>query len=343
MSDEQEMSYREAINLALDQALAADERVFLLGEDIADPAATGPTMGLSTKHGEHRVLDTPISEAAIMGVALGAALDGFIAIPEIMVMDFIPIAADQLVNHAAKVRFMTGGKASAGITVRTQVYGGMAVGAQHSQSLEGWFMQVPGLKVVVPSSPRDAKGLLLSAIFDPDPCLFIEINRLWRQKGPVPLDPSFRIPLGQADVKRAGTDVTLVSYGRCVVESLQAAAQLDAEGISAEVLDLRTLLPLDAEAMIASVARTRRAVVAHDAIEFAGPGAELVAILQEALFGRLAAPIARLGSRFVPNPANAALEANVYPSAERIAAAARRLVRSGEWASDAADQEVAAR
>jgi len=182
--DEKEMSMREALNLALDQAMEADERVFLLGEDIADPGASGPTAGLSTKYGHDRVLDTPISEAAIVGAAIGAAMDGLLPVAEIMIMDFIGIAADQLINNAAKLRFMTAGRTTAPITVRTQVYGGLATGATHSQTLEAWFMHIPGMKVIVPSTPRDGKGLLTSAIFDEDPCLFVETIRLQGQKGP---------------------------------------------------------------------------------------------------------------------------------------------------------------
>ena len=181
--DEKEMTMREALNLALDQALAADDRVFLLGEDIADPGASGPTAGLSTKYGHDRVLDTPISEAAIVGAAIGAAIDGLLPVAEIMIMDFIGIAADQLINNAAKLRFMTAGRTTAPITVRTQVYGGLATGATHSQTLEAWFMHIPGMKVIVPSTPRDGKGLLTSAIFDEDPCLFVETIRLQGQKG----------------------------------------------------------------------------------------------------------------------------------------------------------------
>ncbi|WP_035752202.1 alpha-ketoacid dehydrogenase subunit beta [Parafrankia discariae] len=326
--DEQRMTMREALNLALDQALARDERVFLLGEDIADPGSSGPTRGLSTKYGTDRVLDTPISEAAIVGAAIGAAMEGFRPVAEIMIMDFIGIAADQIVNHAAKLRFMTGGRTTAPITVRTQVYGGLGTGATHSQSLEAWFMHVPGLKVIVPSTPRDAKGLLTSAIFDDDPCVFLETIRLQGQRGLVPVDPGFSIPLGRADVKRPGTDVTLIGYGRGVVESLGAAAVLEAEGVSAEVLDLRTLVPLDVPTMVDAVRRTRRAVVVHDAVRFAGPGAEIAAILQRELFGVLAAPVERVGARFVPNPAPSALESQIYPNTERIAAAVRRTLRS---------------
>jgi pyruvate dehydrogenase E1 component beta subunit len=318
------MSLREALNLALDQALAADERVVLLGEDIADPGASGPTKGLSTLYGTDRVLDTPISEAAILGAAVGMAMDGFLPVAEIMIMDFIGIAADQLINNAAKLRFMTGGRVTAPITVRTQVYGGLGTGATHSQSLEAWFMHIPGLKVIVPATPRDAKGLLSSAIFDEDPCLVLETIRLQGQRGPVPLDPSFSIPLGQAEVKRPGTDVTLVTYGRGLLESLNAAAALEAEGVSAEVLDLRTLVPLDVPGLLESVARTRRAVVVHDAVQFAGPGAEVSSILHEELFDVLEAPVLRVGARFIPNPGNPALEAQIYPSVDKIVGAVRR-------------------
>ena len=326
--DEKQMTMRQALNLALDQALAADERVFLLGEDIADPGASGPTAGLSTKYGHDRVLDTPISEAAIVGAAIGAAIDGLLPVAEIMIMDFIGIAADQIINHAAKLRFMTGGRTTAPITVRTQVYGGLATGATHSQTLEAWFMHIPGMKVIVPSTPRDGKGLLTSAIFDEDPCLFIETIRLQSQRGPVPVDPGFAIPLGRADIKRPGTDVTLIGYGRSVHDALRAATTLQELGVSAEVVDLRTLVPLDIDTMVESARRTRRVVVVHDAVQFAGPGAEVAAILQSELFDELAAPVERVGARFVPVPAAAALEAQVYPSPERIVSAAQRTFRA---------------
>jgi pyruvate dehydrogenase E1 component beta subunit len=321
------MTMREALNLALDQALAADDRVFLLGEDIADPGASGPTAGLSTKYGHDRVVDTPISEAAILGAAIGAAIDGLLPVAEIMIMDFIGIAADQLINNAAKLRFMTAGRTTAPITVRTQVYAGLATGATHSQSLEAWFMHIPGMKVIVPSTPRDGKGLLTSAIFDPDPCLFVETIRLQGQKGPVPTDPGFSIPMGLAEVKRPGDDVTIISYGRSVHDALTAATTLAQQGVSAEVVDLRTLVPLDIETMVSSVRRTRRAVVVHDAVQFAGPGAEVTAILQAEAFSELVAPVERVGARFVPAPAAAALEAQIYPSPARIVEAAQRTLQ----------------
>ena len=323
-ADEQEMSLREALNLALDQAMERDDRVMLLGEDIADPGSSGPTKGLSTKYGADRVLDTPISEAAIVGAAIGLAMDGFRPVAEIMIMDFIGIAADQIINHAAKMRFMTGGRTTAPIVVRTQVYGGLGTGGTHSQSLEGWFMHIPGLKVVVPSSPRDGKGLLTTAIFGDDPVLFVETIRLQGQRGPVPLDPEFAIPLGQADIKRAGRDVTLIAYGRGVIEAMTAATALAEDGVEAEVLDLRTLVPLDVPGMVESVTRTRRAVVVHDAVQFAGPGAEIAATLQQELFGTLAAPVGRVGARFVPNPAPNVLESQIYPTTQRIVDAVQR-------------------
>ena len=259
-----------------------------------------------------------------MGAAIGAAIDGFLPVAEIMIMDFIGIAADQIVNHAAKLRFMSGGRTTAPITVRTAVYGGLGTGATHSQTLETWFMHTPGLKVIVPSNPRDAKGLLTTAIFDEDPCIFVEAVRLYGQRGMVPTDPAFSIPLGQADVKKPGADVTLIAYGRAVVEAFNAATALDQDGVSAEVLDLRTLVPLDVPSMLESVGRTKRAVVVHDAVQFAGPGAEIAATLQAELFDELVAPVERVGARFVPNPAAPALEAQIYPSTDRIVAAAKR-------------------
>jgi pyruvate dehydrogenase E1 component beta subunit len=325
------VTVRDALNRALDDALARDERVLVLGEDVADPAGgvSGVTKGLSTKYGTERVLDTPISEAAIVGAAIGAALDGMLPVAEIMIMDFIGIALDQIANHAAKLRFMSGGRTPCPVTVRTAVFGGLGSGATHSQSLEAWFMHIPGLKVVVPSTPADAKGLLTSCIFDPDPCVFIETVITYGARGTVPADPSYSIPLGEADVKREGRDVTIVTYGRGVFDALTAAEQLAGEGIDAEVVDLRTLVPLDVPRVLASVRKTRRAVVAHYATRFAGPGAELAATIGQELFGELAAPVERVGARFAPIPAAAALEAVVFPSAGAIADAVRRTVSFG--------------
>jgi pyruvate dehydrogenase E1 component beta subunit len=238
-------------------------------------------------------------------------------------MDFIGIALDQIVNNAAKLRFMTAGRTPCPITVRTAVLTGMGVGATHSQSLEAWFTHIPGLKVVMPSSPADAKGLLTTAIFDDDPVVFIETVKLvFGAAGPVPVE-EFSIPFGHANVVRAGTDATIVSYGPSVPDSLAAAATLEAEGISAEVIDLRTLLPLDMPTVLESVSRTRRAVVVHHATRFAGPGAEIAATINEELFGELAAPVTRLGAAFTPIPSASVLEAAHSPDASRIADAVR--------------------
>ncbi|MEW2622463.1 alpha-ketoacid dehydrogenase subunit beta [Streptomyces sp. NPDC048106] len=322
---DQNLSIREAVNQALDEALRTDPGVFLLGEDLADPAAgvNAVTRGLATAHGTDRVMNTPISEAAIIGAAVGAAMEGHLPVAEIMIMDFIGIAMDQIVNHAAKLRYMSGGRTTCPITVRTSVFAGTGSGGTHSQSLEAWFMHVPGLKVVYPSTPADAKGLLLSSIFDPDPVLFMEASRLYGTKGPVPAGDGFRVPIGKADVKRPGKDVTIVTYGLATGQTLAAADILAKEGVDAEVVDLRTLLPLDMETVLASVARTRRAVVAHTAVTVAGPGAEVAAQISQKLFRELAEPVQRVGGKFTPIPSRAS-EAAVTLSTEDIVAAARK-------------------
>ena len=327
MSGDRQISVRDALNEALSEALAADPRVMLLGEDLADPAGgvSGVTAGLSTQFGKDRVLDTPISEAAIVGAAIGAAIEGMLPVAEIMIMDFIGIAIDQIANHAAKLRFMSGSRTTCPVTVRTAVFGGLGSGATHSQSLEAWFMHVPGLKVVIPSTPADAKGLLLSSIFDPDPCVFIETVATYGMRGPVDAAAG-PVPLGTADVKREGSDVTVVTYGRGVFDALSAAEEVANEGIDVEVVDLRTLVPLDLPRVVDSVRKTRRAVVAHHATTFAGPGAELAASIGHALFDELQAPVERVGARYAPIPAAAALEAAVLPTPARIADAVRATV-----------------
>lgn len=323
VAEPRKLTVSKALNEALDQALAGDPRVLLLGEDIADPGGgiAGVTGGLSTKHGRDRVLDTPISEAAIVGAAIGAAMEGQLPVAEIMIMDFIGIAVDQLVNVAAKARFTSAGRTPCPITIRTATFGGLGSGATHSQSLEAWFMHVPGLKVIMPSTPADAKGLLTAAIFDPDPCLFIETTVAYGMTGDVPAG-DHRVEIGTADVKRAGNDVTIVTYGRAVFDSLQAAERLSGDGVDVEVLDLRSLVPLDLDAVLQSVGRTGRAVVAHYATEFAGPGAEVAAAISKELFGQLKAPVERVGARFRPIPA-LSMDRFVFPNADRIAAAVR--------------------
>ncbi len=322
-----ERSMREALNLALDEALGADPSVVLIGEDLADPGGgiSQVTKGLSTRWGTHRVRDTPISEAAIVGAAVGAAVSGLRPVAEVMIMDFISIALDQLVNHAAKSRFMSGGSLSVPLTVRTAVFGGIGSGATHSQTLEAWLAHVPGLKVAVPSTPADAKGLLSTCIFDDDPCVVVENVALYGERGPVP-DGDHRVPLGSADIKRAGRDVTVVTYGRTVRDAMAAARVLSDEGIEVEVVDLRTLVPFDADTVLASVARTRRAVVAHHATRFAGFGAEVASTINEELFGQLDAPVHRIGARFAPIGSAPTLEAATMPSAGAIAEGIRRVI-----------------
>jgi len=322
-----ERSLRQALNLALDTALGLDPSVILLGEDLADPAGgiSQITKGLSTRHGTDRVRDTPISEAAIVGAAVGAALAGLRPVAELMIMDFISIGMDQLVNHAAKARFMSGGQQSVPLTLRTAVFGGIGSGATHSQTLEAWLTHVPGLKVVVPSTPADAQGLLSSAIFDDDPCVVVENVALYGTTGPVP-DGDHRVPLGVADIKRSGDDVTVVTYGRTVRDALAAADQLAEEGISVEVVDLRSLVPFDAATVLASVARTRRAVVAHHATRFGGIGAEVAAVINEELFGELLAPVSRVGARYAPIGSAATLERFVLPSVDGLVEAVRDVV-----------------
>jgi pyruvate dehydrogenase E1 component beta subunit len=321
------LSVREALNLALADALALDPTVLLIGEDLADPGGgiSQVTRGLSTRFGADRVLDTPISEVAIVGAAVGAAMAGLRPVAEVMIMDFLSIALDQLVNHAAKARSMSAGAVSVPLTLRTAVFGGTGSGATHSQTLEAWLAHVPGLKVVVPSTPADAKGLLTTCIFDDDPCVVVENVALYGSTGPVP-DGDHRVPLGSADVKRAGGDVTVVTYGRTVRDALSAAETLAGEQVDVEVVDLRSLVPFDAATVLASVARTRRVVVAHHATRFAGFGAEVASVIHEELFGELLAPVARVGAGFAPIGSAPVLEAALLPTAATIADAVRAVV-----------------
>ncbi|HUY23234.1 MAG TPA: thiamine pyrophosphate-dependent enzyme [Acidimicrobiales bacterium] len=310
-----DMSVRSAITLALDEALSADDRVVLLGEDISDTGVFGVTKGLAAKHGRDRVRDTPISEQAIVGAAVGAALGGLRPVAEVMFMDFLGLCLDQLANHAAKLRYMSGGLTPVPMVLRTAVGGGLQVGAQHSQMLEAWLAHVPGLKVVVPSTPSDARALLASCIADEDPCVFIEQVPLLARKGPVDGTP---VPLGVADVKRPGSDVTVVTYGRQVHEAVAVAEALAPRGVEVEVLDLRSLVPLDEAAVVDSVRRTRRAVVLHEAVVTGGFGAELAAGISEVLFDRLAAPVLRVGALPAPLPYAKGLERLALPGPDRL-------------------------
>jgi acetoin:2,6-dichlorophenolindophenol oxidoreductase subunit beta len=315
-----------AMTSALECSMAADEKVIVLGEDVADPigGVFKVTKGLSAKFGTDRVRATPISEQAIIGTAIGLSMVGYRPVAEIMFFDFITVAMDQIVNHAAKLRYMSGGATPAPITVRTTV-GGSRFGAQHAQSLEAWFMHTPGIKVVMPSGPRDAKGLLTSCVFDDDPCLYVEhMGLAFSASEDVPVN-DFRIPLGKANILEAGSDITIISYGPMVRPSLDAAAMLMEQGIRCEVIDLRTLTPLDTDTIFESLTKTRRAVVVHEATTFCGPGAEISSQIHEQLFGELLAPVLRLGAEYTPVPFSTALSG--YPTRDSIVGAVLSAVR----------------
>jgi acetoin:2,6-dichlorophenolindophenol oxidoreductase subunit beta len=317
-------SYARAIALALGEAMEADRRVFVLGEDVAHGGAYGATQGLLERFGPERVRDTPISEAAIVGYAVGAALAGMRPVAEIMHMDFIACAMDQVVNQAAKVRYMSGGRAAAPLVIRTGSGGWLSAAAQHSQSLEAWFTHVPGLEVVTAGTPADARVVLRAAIADDNPVLVIESLSLYERQDEVPDEPGdYRI--GSAQVKRSGGDATVVTWGAMVPRALEAAGKLAAEGVEVEVVDLLSLRPWDRDTVLASVERTNRAVVAHQAHRHGGFGAEVAATIAERAFDHLDAPVARVGSLDVPVPFSPPLEEYVLPDADRIAAAVRGL------------------
>lgn len=327
MSDELTTTTLAAsVQAAIDHAMSADESILVLGEDVADPigGVWKTFKGLSTKYGSSRVRSTPIAETAIIGAAIGASLGGHKVIADIMFFDFSLVAADQIINHAAKLFYMSGGQTNVPITITTTVGFG-SYGAQHVQSLEALFMHIPGLKVVFPSTAYDAKGLMATCIDDPDPCLFIQHGSLlFARKMEVPLQQDYRIPLGKAEIKRAGDDVTLVTYGPAVYACLEAAEALASEGISAEVLDLRSLSPLDRDAVLESVGRTKKVAIVHHANVQGGPGAELAALIHTELFGELQAPVARLGAPAAPVPYLPDVSL-IYPTAEGVAQAAREL------------------
>lgn len=323
MSKPAEMKYFQAVNQALRDAMAADPTVVLLGEDIA--AAGGSfkvTRGLLDEFGPARVRDTPISEATIAAMAVGAAMTGLKPVIEIMFMDFITLTMDALVNQAAKARFMFGGRCSVPMVLRTPHGGGLSAGPQHSQCLEAWFAHVPGLKVVCPSTPADAYGLLRTAINDPDPVLFIEHKALYGSKGTV--DTGVAIEMGKARIARSGRDATIVTYGSTVATSLAAAEELAREGIEVEVIDLRSLQPWDSATVFASVARTHRAVVVHEAVQAFGVGAEIAARIADEAFDELDAPVVRVGAPFMPIPFAKSLENGYVVTAEKIVKALRR-------------------
>ena len=318
-----ETTYIGAITSTLAAAMRDDERVFVLGEDVAEGGPYTATAGLAEEFGTERVINTPISEAAITGVAIGAAQSGLRPVLEIMFIDFITLALDQLVNAAAKAHFMSGGQLTVPMVVRTQGGAGHRGAAQHSQSLESWLTHVPGLKVVMPSRAVDAASLLASAIADPNPVVFIENKTLYFRKEEVP-ERAPPVRIGEAAVLRGGSDVTIVAFSRVVHDALAAAERLAAEdGIEAEVVDPRTLVPLDLETIVESVKRTGRLVVAHEAVEHGGFGAEIAAQVQQAAFDYLDAPVHRVGAPFAPIPLSAPLEDAYLPGAEEVVAAVR--------------------
>ena len=321
-----ELTYREAVRDALATAMRRDEDVFIMGEDIAEMGGSmGVTQGLLDEFGADRVRNTPISEMAIVGAGIGAAMQGMRPVVEIMYEDFLTLSLEQIVNQAAKHRYMSGGQLKVPLTIRTQGGAGWSPGAQHAQQLEAWLVHIPGLKVVFASTPEDVRGLLWTSIYDDNPVIFFEHRTLYGIKDKVPeqIEP---IPLGQARVHREGEDVTVIATGRLVHESLAAAEEAEKEGVSVEVVDPRTLQPLDEDALVASVKKTNRAVVAHEAVTRMGFGAEVAAVLQYQAFDWLDAPIERVGARFVPLPFAPVMEEFVVPHSEDVLEAIRRTV-----------------
>ena len=323
-----EITYAQAIKEAMSEEMRRDENVFLMGEDVGIyGGGFGVSVGMHEEFGDERVRDTPISEAAIAGAAAGAAVTGMRPIAEIMFSDFTTISMDQLVNQAAKMRYMFGGKAKVPMVVRTPGGSGTGAAAQHSQSLEAWFCHVPGLKVVVPSTPYDAKGLLKAAIRDDNPVMFFEQKLLYRKKGEVP-EEDYIVPLGKADIKREGSDLTIVTYGRMVPLCLEVAQEYAQRGVSIEVVDPRTLMPLDKDTLIASAKKTGRVLVVHEACQTGGFGGELASVIGDSeAFYYLDAPIKRLGGLDVPIPYCPELEKNVVPTADTISQAIDELLR----------------
>ncbi|MDK2901743.1 MAG: acetoin:2,6-dichlorophenolindophenol oxidoreductase subunit beta [Thermosediminibacterales bacterium] len=312
------VKYATALKEALREEMQRDERVFLLGEDIGRYGGVFKvTEGLIDEFGHERVMDTPISEAAIIGAAIGSAITGMLPVAEIMFIDFATVAMDQIVNQAAKMRYMFGGQTGVPIVIRTNIGSGRGTAAQHSQSLHAWFMHIPGLKIAIPSTPYDAKGLLKSAIRDEDPVMFIEHKYLYPIEGEIP-EGEYLVPFGKADIKKTGKDVTIVATSLMVQKSLAAAEQLEKEGISVEVVDPRTLVPLDKETIFESVKKTGKALIVDEGCKTCGIGAEIAALIQEEVFEYLDYPVKRLGSLDVPVPFCVKLEKLVPPSEQNI-------------------------
>ena len=321
-----ELTYREAVRDALSRAMREDDDVFIMGVDIAEMGGSmGVTQGMLDEFGPERVRNTPISEMAIVGSGIGAAMQGMRPVVEVMYEDFLTISMEQIVNQAAKHRYMSGGQLKVPLTIRTQGGAGWSPGAQHAQQLEAWLVHVPGLKVAYPSTPEDVRGLLWTSIYDDNPVIFFEHRLLYPVKGEVPekLEP---IPLGKARTIREGSDVTVIAIGPLVHRALDAAKQAEEDGISVEVIDPRTLQPLDEDALVESVKKTNRAVVAHEAVTRMGFGAEVAAILQYKAFDYLDAPIERVGAKFAPLAFAPVMEQFIIPHAEDVLAAIKRTV-----------------
>ncbi len=321
-----QISYREALNQALAEEMTRDDRVFIMGEEVGYfGGAFKVTDGLLAAFGEKRVRDTPISELSIVGAGIGSAMGGLKPVVELMTVNFGLLAIDQIVNHAAKIHYMFGGNAKVPIVIRAPQGGGHQLGAQHSQSLEAYFMHCPGLRVVIPASAADAKGLLKTAIRQDDPVIFLEHESLYGMKSEVP-EGELLVPFGVATVTRPGKDITIISYSKCVYDSMRAAEALENEGIDAEVIDLRTLNPLDLNTCVESVKKTGKAIMVYEGWRTGGAGAEIAAQIYEAAFDHLDAPIERVATKDVPMPYNARLERAALPSQADIVKVAERLV-----------------
>jgi pyruvate dehydrogenase E1 component beta subunit len=329
-SSENQATIIEALNMALADALEADPKVLVLGEDVADPeegGITGATKGLSTRFGEHRVRSTPISEQAIVGAAIGASLAGYKPVAEIMLMNFTTVAMDMIFNHAAKLRYMSGGQTNVPIVIRTMTGAGFSTAGQHSDFLEAWFAHAAGLKVVAPSNAADAYGLMRSAIDDPDPVIIVENMPIYWTPSERP-QKGHRVPIGKARLVTEGSDVTIVTYSGMVHKCLAAVPEMSAAGVSAEIIDLRTISPWDHEAILASVAKTRRCLVVHEAVRPFGVGAEIAATVSERFLRELKAPVGRIGAPFAPVPFSKPLEAAFVPDPKRISETAIALVKN---------------
>ena len=321
-----EITYVKAFTESLMQLMAEDENVLVIGEDVAHYGGVFHAFdGLLKTYGEKRVIDTPISEMGFIGMGVGAAARGLRPVCDLMFFDFIGVAMDQLYNQAAKLKFMFGGDVSVPLTLTTAGGAGLSAGPQHSQSLEAWLAHVPGLKVALPSSPYDVKGLMVAAVRDDNPTVVVLNKRMLGSKGPVP-EEIYEIPLGQANVLRSGRDATVIAVGRMVPEAMTAAGELAQEGAEVEVIDVRTVQPLDSAAILESIRRTNRALVVHEAVTFGGIGAEIAAQIQEEAFDYLDAPVLRLGAPFAPVPFSPVLERAYIPDSNRIVAGVRRLL-----------------